>query len=54
MSEYKEHKTIWLQPWCRDCERNDFSDHGRLWCQDEVWGECDDCGAKPIKYVLAQ
>jgi hypothetical protein len=46
------HQTIWLQPWCKGCQKNCYSD-GRQWCEDEVWGECEECGRKPVKYVLA-
>jgi hypothetical protein len=48
------HQTIWLQPWCDDCARNCNPENGgRQWCQDEVWGACEECGLKPVKYVLA-
>lgn len=44
----KEHPIIWLQPKCADC------DEDRTWCQDNVWGRgCEECGAMPVKYVLA-
>jgi hypothetical protein len=45
-------KTIWLQPWCEGCAKSCASD-GRQWCEDEVWGQCEDCDEKPVKYVLA-
>lgn len=48
----KEHKEIWLQPWCEECEQNCGFD-GRQWCQDDVWGKCDECDREPAHYVLA-
>jgi hypothetical protein len=52
MSE-KEHKEIWLQPWCGECQLKSWeSDGGRQWCEDNPWDDCEECGAKPIKYVL--
>jgi hypothetical protein len=45
-----QHKTIWLQPWCQACDQTE----DRLWCQDDIWSEgCEECGAMPVKYVLA-
>lgn len=46
------HETIWLQPWCDGCEKHAYGE-GRLWCQDDVWGKCDECDAMPVKYVIA-
>jgi hypothetical protein len=44
---------IYLQPWCDECERSGHHD-GRMWCEDDVWGECEEgCGRKSVKYVLA-
>jgi len=45
-----DYKTIWLEPWCLDCER---SRDDLTWCEDDVWGKCAQCGQPPIKYVLA-
>jgi hypothetical protein len=47
------HKVIWLQPWCDGCEKHCNSGEGRLWCQDDVWGQCDECDRKPVKYIIA-
>jgi hypothetical protein len=45
-----EHQTIWLQPWCDNCDRNVVNGgEGRMWCQDKVWDDCE-CGAKPVRY----
>jgi hypothetical protein len=45
-----EYETIWLQPWCDDCEMHE----DRTWCQDNVWEDgCETCGAKPVEYKLA-
>jgi len=50
---YMSHQTIWLQPWCAECERvGRQPETGRTWCQDSVYDQCD-CGAMPVKYVLA-
>ena len=44
--------TIWLQPWCEDCEKSSYSpENGRLWCQDDVWGKCEDCDRKSVRYA---
>lgn len=63
-----DHKQIWLQPLCQlsgepqhrpdsDCVFEDAADDsiepGRLWCQDNVWGRCAECGARATKYVIA-
>lgn len=45
-------ETIWLQPWCKGCDKNSYGSDGRQWCEDEVWGECEECGRKPVKYTL--
>jgi hypothetical protein len=48
-------ETIWLQPWCGECQLKSWdSDSGRQWCEDDVWEPCEECGAKPVKYVLAK
>jgi hypothetical protein len=50
----REHETIWLQPWCGECELRAWDiETGRQWCQDNPWEDCE-CGAKPVKYVLAE
>lgn len=52
MTTRTEPATIWLAPWCAECERKCFDDQGRTWCEDEVYGPCDDCGARPVKYAI--
>ena len=47
-----EHETIWLQPWCEGCERYRSSE-GRNWCEDDLWGTCDECGNPSVQFVLA-
>lgn len=47
--DYQEHQVIWLQPWCAVCEG---SAADRQWCQDNVWDDCDECGAKPVRYII--
>ena len=47
----REHKIIWLQPWCDECEEN--CDPGREWCQDKQ-DPCDVCGREWVKYDLAE
>lgn len=55
MADQQQHEVIWLQPWCDACEKNSFGGHdGRLWCQDNVWDQCDGCERKAVKYVLAR
>jgi hypothetical protein len=54
-AEMSEHQTIWLQPWCDECAKaswNETMSGGRTWCQDAVYDSCD-CGAMPVKYILA-
>lgn len=53
VATYEQHKVIWLQPWCDGCEAHCYSGEGRSWCQDDAWGQCDECGAPPVKYQLA-
>ena len=49
----KDLEVIWLQPWCKECDRQTHSDQdGRMWCQDDVWGKCEDCDEKSVKYIL--
>jgi hypothetical protein len=47
-------RVIWLQPWCDGCEAHHASGEGRLWCEDNVWGKCDECGKKAIRYVMSR
>jgi predicted nucleic acid-binding Zn ribbon protein len=49
-----DHPVIYLQPWCDECERCQERYEGRMWCQDDAWGECPDCDRKAVKYVLAK
>lgn len=51
-----EHTAIWLQPWCGDCEKRACQgyDEGRQWCEDDVWGKCEDCEEMSARYVLAK
>lgn len=49
----QRHKIIWLQPWCDSCAAQHTNSYGRQWCQDDVWGKCEECGQKSEKYVLA-
>jgi hypothetical protein len=49
----QRHETIWLQPWCDHCDRILDGGDGRQWCKYEVWGPCEECGRKPVKYVIA-
>ena len=51
-SEIINPQTIWLEPWCDDCRKN-ASEDGRSWCDNDAWGECDHCGRKSVKYVIA-
>ena len=51
MGYIEHHKIIWLQPWCDACDR--YDNYERLWCQDNVWDNCEACGRPAVKYVLA-
>ena len=43
-----DYEKIWLQPACNgECGR------GREWCQDNVWGYCEECGMPPTLYLRA-
>jgi len=42
----RDHKTIWLSPACERC------DPERLWCQDDVFEPCEQCGRGPSQYSL--
>lgn len=44
----QNHEQIWLEPLCQE-----ESSEGRLWCWEDVWGKCDDCGAPTVRYVRA-
>lgn len=49
----QNHETIWLSPWCNGCDRHHHnSDDGRLWCQDNVFDACSECGRLPVKYTI--
>ena len=37
---------IWLEPTCRDCIQAD-----RLWCEQDAWDYCLQCGHKSIPYI---
>ena len=39
---------IWLEPKCAEC-----NDTGRLWCEEDVWERCGDCGAVSVRYIRA-
>lgn len=47
-----DHEHIWLEPVHHDDDDKVIRGE-RLWCQDDVWGECADCGAVATKYVRA-
>lgn len=48
------HPVIWLQPWCDHCDSHCNGHMGRMWCQDNVFETCEECGREPVKYVLEQ
>ncbi len=48
----QRHDVIWLQAWCDGCQEH-CGDDGRTWCSHDAWGPCEECGRKPVKYVLA-
>jgi hypothetical protein len=49
--DWQEYEAIYLQPWCKDCDR--FGDE-RTWCHDNVWGKsgCEDCGRPCVRYKI--
>jgi hypothetical protein len=44
-------RVIWLQPWCAECQERVYSD-GRMWCENDEWNSCEECGRKAIRYVM--
>ena len=49
--------SVYLQPWCNHCAKNDTE--GRMWCEDDVWVDCEypllsgeknSCRAHSIRY----
>jgi hypothetical protein len=50
---HEDPKVIWLQPWCEGCDTHAYRGEGRQWCEDDAWGQCDECDQKSVKYVLA-
>ena len=45
----EHHKQIWLEPQCEKCVGKMDN---RMWCEDPVFDPCEECGAKPVRYVL--
>lgn len=45
-----EHKVLWLQPSCAECEK--YSLEGRQWCKDPQ-EDCEECGRKWVRYELS-
>ena len=46
---------IWLQPWCDTCETHCRGGYDqRLWCIDNVWEPCDECGNVAVKYTIVK
>ncbi len=45
----EQYPVIWLEPCCDKCEY----DGDRRWSRDEAFFDPCDCGAMPVKYVLA-
>jgi hypothetical protein len=43
-----EHAEIWLEPKCAENDCN-----GRLWCYDDIFESCGECGDDPVRYVRA-
>lgn len=44
--------TIWLQPWCKGCDKYSWYPNSRQWCEHDAWGECEECGRKAAKFTL--
>lgn len=45
-----DHEHIWLEPPCEDSKQ---CADDRLWCRDQVFDACSDCGAVPTEYIRA-
>ena len=45
-----DHRVIWLEPKCV-VGVHDRGD--RMWCQDNAFEDCAECGDKPVKYIRA-
>jgi hypothetical protein len=45
----KNPKVIWLAPACSCCGTID-----REWCENDVWGECEECGEPSARYELVE
>lgn len=50
---YGHPKELWLAPWCPWCKHSDNSDTGRQWCEDNVFEDCEECGRRAERYVVA-
>lgn len=50
-SKFAYPKTIWLAPWCAECDAGSREDW--TWCQDKIYELCEHCGKPARKYVLA-
>lgn len=53
MADEQNHSVIWLQPWCDGCQKYQYRDEGRTWCESDIYEPCEECGRQAVKYVLA-
>lgn len=51
LAEPLDHAEIFLAPTCAGCWN---AKEDRLWCQDNVWDACEECGREATRYVLAK
>lgn len=48
---HEPYPIVWFQPWCSVCDQRG---EVREWSPANQWeGGCEECGAKPVKYVPA-
>ena len=46
-------REIWLDPHCDKCRPTGlFHYTGISWCDSPVQDDCEECGRKPIRYVI--
>lgn len=50
---YQDRELVYLQPWCEQCENGNSGGEERLWCEDDVWEQCEEysCRCRSIAYV---
>lgn len=51
LADEQVHDVIYLQPWCDGCQKDAWGSDGRQWCEDDPWGQCEECDRKAVKYT---